>query len=155
MNLSPYALEDLFIRLQGTQIVDYSYSQQILRLQIKTPVASQLLLNADTLHLVMRDCTKLVYYSYTQTVEERIPQRDPEYFFGFGLQIQGLQLRNRETADKMANQDFIIFCNSYLHTIEAGELHFRTSAFELYDEEFGQINYDDFKKAADKLQASS
>ncbi|GEO06905.1 hypothetical protein AAE02nite_45690 [Adhaeribacter aerolatus] len=153
MNQNPYALEDLFIRLQGTQIVDYSYGQQVLRLQIKTPVASQLLANTDTLHLVLRDCTKLFYLSYTQTLEERIAQNDPEYFFGIGLQIQGLQLRNRETADKINNQDFIIFCNSYLHNIEAGELHFKAGGFQLYDQEFGQINFEDFKRAAGELQA--
>ena len=153
MNQDAYALEDLFIRLQGTQIIDYSYGQNTLRLQIKSPVASQLLPGSETMHLVMRGCNKLYYLSYTQTLNERVAQSNPDIYFSLGLQIQGLQLRNRDIADNISNQNFVIFCNSYLHTIEAGELHFNASGFQLYDQEFGQIDYDDFKRAAGKLQA--
>ena len=155
MNQNLYALENLIIRLQGTQILNFSFSQHILRLQIKTPVAAQLLPGSDTINLVIDGCQKLFYLSYTQAREDRIAQDDPEIFFAKGLQIQGIELRNRETADNNINEGFIIYCNSYLHTIEAGELHLTANSFQLYDQEFGIINYETFLQAASQLNANS
>lgn len=152
MNQDPYVLEDLFIRLQGTQIVTYSFSQKILRLQIKTPVAAHLLMGSDTINLVLHGCDELYYLSFKKNLNQRIAQKDPEQFFRMGLQIQGLQLQNRNTNEENHNNRFVIYCNSYLQNIEAGELHFSANGFQLYDQEFGVIKYDDFKKAANALQ---
>lgn len=154
MNQDLYALEDLFIRLQGTQIIHYSYGQSVLRLQIKTPLASYLLPGSESIHVVMQGCHQVKYLSYTQTLEDRTAEDDPESIFALGLQIQGMQLSNRETPERLINHNFVIFCNSYLHTIEAGELQITATGFQIYDQEFGQILFEDFKKAAAQLQTN-
>lgn len=155
MNQDLFALENLIIQLQGAPIISFSYNQNILMLKVNTPVAAQLLPRTESVHLVIRGCHKLVYLSYTQIQQERIRQENPEIFFGNALQIQGIELRNRNSLERKVKEGFILYCNSYLHTIEAGELHFTCNGFEIYDQEFGKISYDNFIQAADKLNTST
>jgi hypothetical protein len=155
MNPNLYALENLFIRLQGTQIVHFSFNQGTLRLQIKTPVASQLLPGSETVHLVIGGCHKLFYLSYNQIQENRVALDKPELIFDKGLQIQGIELRNRDTTDKLVKEGFIVYCNSFLHDLEAGELHFTATDFQLYDQEFGLISFETFLRAAGELNTNS
>ncbi|MDB5263598.1 MAG: hypothetical protein JWQ14_2881 [Adhaeribacter sp.] len=155
MNQDLFALENLIIQLQGAPIISFSYNQNILMLKVNTPVAAQLLPRTESVHVVIRGCHKLDYLSYTQLQQERIRQENPEIFFGNALQIQGIELRNRNSLERKVKEGFILYCNSYLHTIEAGELHFTCNGFEIYDQEFGKISYDNFIQAADKLNTST
>jgi len=154
MNTDLNVLEDLFIRLQNSQIIDYSYRNNILRLQILTNIAAFLLPSSQHINLVLQDCHYLYFLSYTQTQETRSPIDNLEEIFRKGLIIRGIELRNRENSALQAKEGFILYCNSILSTVEAGELHLKASGFQMYDQEFGRVSYPDFSKASDLLKSS-
>lgn len=154
MNKDLNVLEDLFIRLQGSQIVEYSYNKNILRLQLQATVANYLLPGSQHFHLVLEGCSHLFFLSYSQTQENRVPIDKTGDIFSKGLMIQGIELRNRESSVVMSKDGFIIYCNSYLNMVEAGELHLKANAFQLYDQEFGRVSYSEFCKASDLLKSN-
>ena len=154
MNQDLYFLEDLFIRLQGSHITDYSYSNSILRFQLQTAVAALLLPGSYAMHLVLEGCYRIYFFSYNQDQENRKSLDNPSQIFVKGLIIQGIELRNRQNSINQNKEDFILYCNSYRNTIEAGELHLNAHGFQLYDQEFGKVSYKAFCKASDQLKTA-
>jgi hypothetical protein len=154
MNQDLNDLEDLFIRLQGSKISGFSYSNNILRLQIQSTIAPFLLPGSRHLHLVLSGCTHLFYLSYRQTQENRIPIENPEVIFSRELILQGIELSNRESVLSNTKEGFILYCSSDFSLVEAGELHFKARGFQVYDQEFGRVSYPEFCRASEVLKSS-
>ncbi len=133
-------LREVLFKLQGDRIINFSFDGKTLRLEIESPLAGLLLPESTHLNLVLNTCTRIFYLSYTQTLETRVEQTNPTAIMKKGLMIQGVELK--------LPQEFIIYCNSYLNTVEAGELHVFTTGFQLYDQEFGRISWPVFERMA-------
>jgi len=97
----------------------------------------------ETINLILKGCRQLQYLSYTQTQESRTIQTNASEIFHQNLIVQGVERRPFST--------IILYCISQAIAVEAGELHFSASGFQLYDQEFGRLSYPTFCKAADKL----
>ena len=136
-------LINIFNQLRGSSILNYTYAHEVLRLEIKTPLAAYLKLPVETINLILEGCRQLQYQSYTQTQESRNVQTDAGEIFKQILVVQGVERR--------PSSNFIIYCISQTKAVEAGELHFSASGFQLYDQEFGRLSYPAFCKAAAKL----
>lgn len=136
------SLGDLFTRLIGGCIVDYDPGPENLRLVVTSPVAALLSPGQEAIQVVLEQCQDLYYLSYTQTQEERVVQQDCHAIFSQELQLLGVEER--------AGNHLILYCNTCLDVLEAGELHFSARGFRLYDQEFGHLPYEHFCRASDK-----
>lgn len=137
------SLQETINRLVNGTIIGFSHDGKTLRLEIEIPVASYILPDSQYINLVLQNCPSVSYLSYTQPVAGRNELRDLTQIFSKSLVIQGVEGR--------LNYYYLIYCNSALNKLEAGELHLRTSAFQLYDQEFGRVDIPTFLKIADKL----
>ncbi len=143
MQVEHEQLTDVIFKLQSDKIIDYNYDGKTLRLVVESVMASNFIQGTDVLNLVLTNCTEVFYLSYTQSLENREIQDVPDQIFSKGLAVQGVECREIT--------HFIIYCNSYLNTVEAGELHVTATGFQLYDQEFGRINLNTFNRIANKL----
>ena len=135
-------LTDIFNRLRGSSIINHTYEQETLRLEIKTHIAAYLKPPVQTINLVLEGCRHLQYLSYTQIQEARASQTDTSKIFNQNLVVQGIE--------KRPLSDYILYCISQTKAVEAGELHFSATGFQLYDQEFGRLSYPTFCEVADK-----
>ena len=143
----PSNLTDVFFRLQGSLIRDYTFGQEVLRLVIQTAIAQYLSPAGNAINLVLEGCRELYYLSYTQTLDARTRQTQAEDIFEKALVIGG--------AENRSFNHFVIYCHSALPVVEAGELHITCKNFEMYDQEFGILNYKDFCQAFNKINKHS
>lgn len=135
-------LSGLFLRLLGACIIEYDQGPQKLRFLVESPIATLLSPDQQAIQVVLEGYRDLYYLSYTQKQEERLPLQDLELVFSKPLQILGLEERDES--------ELILYCSSCQEQLEAGELHVRAHSFQLYDQEFGFLTYEQFCHAADK-----
>jgi hypothetical protein len=125
-------MEELFRLFIHCRIEEYAYSKGKLRLKFNTSLAKYLSSDFTHINLVIKGCENLSYHSYTASVQHRV-KWDPQEIFQVGLEPRFIQ---------RINSRFIIYCNSYFRVVEAGELHFKAQDYDLYDQEFGKVGYE-------------
>lgn len=115
------------------------YRQGILRLQIQTPRAKFWDPAFEHFQLVIGGCTKIYYHGYPKFGETCLIT-DLVHISRMGLGIDSVD-------HKMPNH-FILFCNSYDRIMEEGEVHFNGGEFEIYDQEFGKVGYNNLRQVS-------
>ncbi|MDX5345624.1 MAG: hypothetical protein LPK19_00110 [Hymenobacteraceae bacterium] len=135
MNSQLQTLTRLLHLLQNSSITDYDYQQNILRLQLEHPLAHRHHPDNNVLNLVLEGCRQLYFNTYLNRAQDRTIIA-PDVIFDKGLIVQGAtaSLPNKLT----------LYCTSFKHAIEAGELHLLFNQhfhFTFYDQEYEKLNW--------------
>lgn len=134
------ALTSIFQVLTGSRLMAFDFSAQRLRFTLQTRLAGLLLAGSDQLNLVLDGCRHFYYLSYTNLPADRHPNYNLFPLFQKHPEVQGI---TSPEPDK-----YILFTSlPAAAIIEAGELHFTATHFQLYDQAFGKITYEFFCEA--------